>query len=108
MISVAECGRLRKRLRDSTGNGRKLNELNINQDIEEVDEAKQVEIKDEEQRVTKKQRPTYTEDFDGVAIHFSQNKYTNYRNDNIKKIDVNNIQIDNNNGRINNRNDHEI
>ena len=101
MISVAECGCLRKRLRDSAGNGRKLDEQNIENSIEEVDKAKQIEIKDDEQRVTKKQRSTYTKDVDEIAILFPQNKSTNYRNDSIKKID-------DNNGQINNRNDHEI
>ncbi|GBC05984.1 hypothetical protein RclHR1_06540004 [Rhizophagus clarus] len=110
MISVAECGRLRKRLRDSTGNG-KLMERNIDmessgQDIEDLDKTKQVEIKDEEQRIIKKQRSIHTENFRSTTLYatnsdvdgFSQNSSISYGIDD--KI--------NNNGQINNRNDHEI
>jgi len=128
MISVAECGRLRKRLRDSTGNGRKSIEHNIGsseRDIENLDKSN--EIKDEEQRIVKKQRSTHTENGTTTTIYvtasispnhdvdgsFSQNNSTHYRNDSNKKVDDNNIniQIVDNNGQvnnINNRNDHEI
>jgi hypothetical protein len=111
MISVAECGRLRKRLRDSAG---KSIERNMEgQDIESLDKIKQIEIKDEEQRVTKKQRSAHIENESSIytASSISPNHVVNnskdYRNDSSKKID--NIQIDDNdNGKVNNRNDHEI
>ncbi|RGB37804.1 hypothetical protein C1646_665881 [Rhizophagus diaphanus] len=107
MISVAECGRLRKRLRDSAGNG-KLVERNMDiessgQDIGNLDKTKQVEIKDEEQRFTKKQRSTHTDN--GTST--SSTTPNNDGDGNYKIVDKN-IKINDNNGQVNNRNDHEI
>ncbi|CAG8473923.1 3483_t:CDS:2 [Funneliformis caledonium] len=107
-ISVAECGRLRKRLRDSIGNGRKSIEQSLEStetDMEELDKSIQLGNKDDEQRITKKQRSIHTEsattttticvtasitpnhDIDGFTTLYSQNNSTHYRNDGIKKVD---------------------
>ncbi|CAI2162192.1 919_t:CDS:2 [Funneliformis geosporum] len=111
-ISVAECGRLRKRLRDSTGNGPKSSEQimeSTENDMEELDKSIEFGNKDEEQRITKKQRSIHSEssttcvcvttsitpyhDTDGITPLYPQKNTTYYRNDDIIKVD-DDFQID--------------